>query len=213
MTEGENPDMIHYSPFWTCTFKHFQQPVQEATKKLMRPLHMAFGCCSHCKPTSRTACCISGIGDSCLLGGQSTPAAPTLREPVVSVVASTKGSLGHYSHSSVTDCATQHGSVHRPLLWASYWMQRVISKVFSQKAVIISKLEMAKLCKRLASILSVFPPTSPPKFSRLLCSHKSSWRLCITCTTDCLIPCSSGRLDIWWLIRGYKSHHYTVLLL
>lgn len=50
MTEGENPNMIHYFPFWTCTLKHFQQPVQEAIKKLMRSLHMAFGCCSHCKP-------------------------------------------------------------------------------------------------------------------------------------------------------------------
>lgn len=91
MTEGENPNMIHYFPFWTCTFKHFQQPVQEATKKLMRSLHMAFGCCSYCKPTSRTARCISAVSDICLLGGQSTPAAPTPREPVVSVVARDKG--------------------------------------------------------------------------------------------------------------------------
>lgn len=50
MTEGENPNMIHHFLFWTCAFKHFQQPVQEAIKELMRSLHMAFGCCGHCVP-------------------------------------------------------------------------------------------------------------------------------------------------------------------
>lgn len=50
MTEGENPNMIHHFPFWTCAFKRFQQPVQEAIKELMRSLHMACGCCGHCAP-------------------------------------------------------------------------------------------------------------------------------------------------------------------
>lgn len=58
MTEGENPNMIHHFPFWTCTFKHFQQPVQDAIKELMRLLHMALGCWGHCVP-HRPQCLLS----------------------------------------------------------------------------------------------------------------------------------------------------------
>lgn len=82
-----------------------------------------------------------------------------------------------------------------------------------QKAIIISKLWMDKQRERLANILSVFLPTSRPRFSSVLCRYRASWPLCVTCTLGCLMPRLSGRLYIWWLIHGYKSHHYIVLLL
>lgn len=133
-TEGENPNMIHHFPFWTCTFKHFQQPVQEAIKELMRSLHMAFGCCGHCVPHRPQSCCTPLLNDICPLAGQPTSQHLGAGQPVVSVVVGTKGWQKGTIHGAPWQIVRHSmGSRHRPLLPVSSWRERVEGRVFSHQ--------------------------------------------------------------------------------
>lgn len=123
----------------------------------------------------------------------------------------TKGWRRHYSCSSATDCAPQHDSLHYLLLRVSYWMEQIISKVFSKKLSSFLNSEWINgakglqtfcQCSYLKAILS-FPDCFEDTEPASDCAEPVQW----TNTW------SSGRLCIWWLIHGYKSHHYIVLFL